>query len=285
MKLHYWTGIEDANGRLPNFGDELNPYLWRRLLGDVFDDRDDVVFVGIGSLLNDALERQIPPDALKLIFGTGVGYGNRPLKLSDRHKVYCVRGPRSAEALGLGADAAVTDGAMLVRHLVPDLNRPRVHRYGYMPHWTNHTEDLKRLCGDCGLFYIDPARDDVEGVMDEILSCETLFTEAMHGAIIADTLRVPWVAIKSTAEVISFKWEDWCGSVGVPYAPMTVMPLWDRQGKGFSLKHQVKKMLVARQLRGLVATHKPMLSDAADAERLFDRLNERLDTLRRDIGA
>jgi succinoglycan biosynthesis protein ExoV len=41
----------------------------------------------------------------------------------------------------------------------------------------------------------------------------------MHGAILADAFRVPWIAVSSSRSINSFKWNDWARSLGVTYAP------------------------------------------------------------------
>jgi succinoglycan biosynthesis protein ExoV len=47
-----------------------------------------------------------------------------------------------------------------------------------------------------------------------------VLTEAMHGAIVADTLRVPFVPLVSSREISSFKWMDWTLSMDLPYRPI-----------------------------------------------------------------
>jgi succinoglycan biosynthesis protein ExoV len=44
----------------------------------------------------------------------------------------------------------------------------------------------------------------------------------MHAAIVADTLRVPWLAVASSPQVSTFKWLDWTGSMGLPYEPASL---------------------------------------------------------------
>jgi succinoglycan biosynthesis protein ExoV len=51
----------------------------------------------------------------------------------------------------------------------------------------------------------------------------------MHGAIIADALRIPWVPISAfnsrhEKDTHSFKWADWCGSVDVEFEPLRLPP-------------------------------------------------------------
>ena len=206
MRLYYFEG---ENGTR-NFGDELNPYLWSRLLPDL-DRRGspDWQFVGIGTLLNDLL----PTANRTIVFGTGVGYGKTVPKPNDSWRIYFVRGPRSASALGLPPSAGLTDPAILVASVWP--SRPPVStRYTFMPHWDGANAWLEKVCQDAGIGYIDP-RWPVEQVLEAIGASGTLLCEAMHGAIVADTLRVPWIPVSSGARVLAFKWQDWCDSVGL----------------------------------------------------------------------
>lgn len=215
MKLYYY---QDPLG---NFGDELNVWLWSRLLGDCFDDDETSIFVGIGTLLNHWL----PPHPLKYIFGAGVGYGTAPV-VDDTWKIYFVRGPLSAGALGLPQKFAITDPAALIRTI--DLPRePKVFAASFMPHHTNserlksERETVRLLCHAEGINYIDPS-SSVPDILRDILRSEVVLAEAMHAAIVADALRVPWIPVDLVNGVHRFKWDDWTQSLGLRYSPVTL---------------------------------------------------------------
>ncbi len=105
MRLYYWKGV----GGTRNFGDELNPWLWDRLLPGLFNEGDDDVFIGIGTLLG----QQVPQAGKTFVFGSGVGYGEPPT-IDEDWTIYSLRGPLSARALHVPRGLAVTDPAILV---------------------------------------------------------------------------------------------------------------------------------------------------------------------------
>lgn len=98
-----------------------------------------------------------------------------------------------------------------------------------MPHWTSEfLFDWEKLCADIGINYISPALD-VKQVIKQISETETLITEAMHGAIVADALRVPWIPVRAYNFINRFKWSDWCASIIVKYSPNPMLPLSDME--------------------------------------------------------
>ena len=124
MKLYYYrTGVR-------NFGDDLNQWLWPKLIPELLDPTDGYLFVGIGTILSP----RIPELPQKIVFGAGVGYGPKPV-LDESWKVYCVRGPLTAAALQLSPDMAITDPAILVSTL-SDLPPATVTgRIAFIPHF------------------------------------------------------------------------------------------------------------------------------------------------------
>jgi succinoglycan biosynthesis protein ExoV len=217
-----------------NFGDALNPWLWSRLLPGYFDGDERSLFVGIGTILDD----RVPASPRKLVFSSGTGYGTPPV-IDDRWRFACVRGPLTAERLGLPADRAVTDGAALLP-LVFNGGPRRRRGIAFMPHhFSKQHYDWGTLSRRLGFTYLDPDAP-VSRLLEQIAGAELVISEAMHGAIVADTLRIPWVAVAIYDHINTFKWDDWCRSLEVPYRPEAIPALtdnWsqraDRRFKGY----------------------------------------------------
>lgn len=286
MKLYYHIDP------LGNFGDDLNPWLWERLLPDVFDgicphdpglrkgnEGSDALFIGIGTLLN----QNIPKDVPKAIFATGSGYGSDPVR-DDSWHVYCVRGPRTAKKLGLSPDHAITDGAALVATLGLDRLPQRIP-LAFMPHVSSARAGYwEAVCNTLGIHYIDP-QGDVETVFGQLLATDRIITEAMHGAILADTLRIPWIPVTSNPNILAFKWLDWCESLDLPYEPQQLPSLWgsieDTPWPRKALK--LVKYNMAKQALRKAAEAAPQLSDETLFQQRLDQLQDRLHSFREDV--
>ena len=275
MRLVYFRA-----GGVTNFGDELNVDVWRHYLPGAFEGPDDgTQFVGIGTLLNDRL----PAAERTIVFGSGVGYYGPPRR-DATWRVYCVRGPLSAAALNLPPDFAVTDpGALAAR--IPAAAAPAAPRMrrAYMPHWQSQVDAWADVCARIGFGFIDP-RWPTGRVLDALRRTDVLLTEAMHGAIVADALRVPWAAITTRPEIKTFKWNDWCRSMRLDYQPQTLPPAWPALAPGAGRLRRIRRWgrlrAQAAALLGAWMRAQPILSDAAVLNERLDMLEERLAQLK-----
>ena len=208
MKLWYYR---DPAG---NFGDDLNPWLWSRLLPGFFDGRPDSLFLGIGTIIRAGL----PAAARKVVLGSGMGYGEPP-HLDPTWEFHCVRGPLTAARLGLPASLAATDAAALVSTVFDGGRYPR-RAVSFMPHHVSATLfDWRPLCRRLGIRYVDPTAA-VEPTLAALAGSRLVIADAMHAAILADTLRVPWVPVTIYGHANPFKWNDWCASLDLNYEPV-----------------------------------------------------------------
>jgi len=267
MKLYYYI---DQRG---NFGDDLNPWLWPKLIPDIIDDDDSEIFVGIGTLLNN----NIPAGPHKIVFGSGVGYGSALPTVDEKWKFYCVRGPITAARLGLPGEYAITDPAALVPTVfrADDSKRSGI---AFIPHHMSAWNlDWERVCRDVGIRYIDP-RKDVDTVLGEISRSSAIIAEAMHGAILADSFRIPWMPVVLYEHILQPKWHDWAGSLALKYAPVRLKGAWDpdyNYSKLDQLKITAKRSLCKIGLGSATWTPPPTKSTKREIEiftRQFDRM-------------
>lgn len=206
MKLVFFRG------KVPNFGDELNLHVWPALLPKGFLDEDESeLFVGIGSIIGT----QMDPKAQKFVMGSGyAGYMGLPDVHDGTWDIRFVRGLQTADKLGVSRDLAICDSAVLLRAM--ELPAPAKDvGIAFMPHY----ESLERgnwaeACRLAGITLID-ATEPVDKVLSQLRGAKLLITEAMHGAIVADALRTPWIAAKPIYGGHHMKWLDWAGALDI----------------------------------------------------------------------
>lgn len=215
MKLVFFRG------KVPNFGDELNLHVWPALLPQNFLDEDESeLFVGIGSIIGDHLA----PQARKFVMGSGyAGYMGLPDVHDGTWDIRFVRGPNTARTLDIDQNLSICDSAVLLREM--DLPAPDDSvGIAFMPHYESlERGDWAGACRMAGMTLID-ATDPVDKVLSQIRGAKLLITEAMHGAIVADALRTPWIGAKPIYGGHHKKWLDWAGALDVDVRMNTLKP-------------------------------------------------------------
>ncbi|MBN9236822.1 MULTISPECIES: polysaccharide pyruvyl transferase family protein [Phyllobacteriaceae] len=201
---------------LPNFGDVLSPLLARCVFGDIFDDDRSSRVLFIGTVIG----RSAPQDAHEIIIGAGAGY-KRGRYDTENRTVFCVRGPLTCKLLGIDRSHAGIDPAILAsRHFT----HSRAGGPAFMPHHHSHTtagEILAGLCGALGITYISPL-SDAEATLSRIAGASCLITEALHGAVVAESYDVPWVPVIFSSKVLEKKWRDFTATIGTDYRPVDI---------------------------------------------------------------
>jgi succinoglycan biosynthesis protein ExoV len=215
MILYQWRGQHR------NFGDELNSLLWPKLLPGFFDQNADTHFLGIGSILDGRHD----PNVTKLVAGSGYGGYEARTALDPTWIVHWVRGPRTALTLGLPPSLGIGDPASLVPLAGLDSAREAGGvGIGFMPHFESAARGAwQEVAAAAGVTMIDP-RDDPTTIVAAIGKCRVMMSEALHGIIVADALRVPWIAILPLAPIHRPKWTDWAETLGLSIAFQALPP-------------------------------------------------------------
>jgi succinoglycan biosynthesis protein ExoV len=175
-----------------------------------------------------------------------------------------------------------------------------------MPHIHHATFAQKTwepLCAEAEIRYIDP-RWPVEQVLQAIGETQVLLAEAMHGAIVADALRVPWIPIITSPRILRFKWQDWCKSMALPYRPQVLPPVlraYPRYGRGVKSTSRAAKHwlssgqpwilcsvegegMIVRCLKHILKWEQPFLSQEDVFKEQLQRLENKLNILQAKNG-
>lgn len=243
-----------------NFGDDLNAVMWPELLPPACFADDDAVLLGIGSIFrDDYLSPAATARKRVFVLGSGAGTGPLPSRWPNEDwSILAVRGPLTAKLIGL-PEAAITDSAALLSTLPRMISRSEgPGGIVFMPHYNSVLHSRwAEICDMAGIDFVD-AHWPVEKVIRRLRGARLVVAEAMHGAIVADTLRVPWVPVISSPAILPFKWVDWTRSLDLPYRPHALPPssAWE------ALKHmKIRAVDGETGLAGLSEDDQDILDD------------------------
>jgi succinoglycan biosynthesis protein ExoV len=129
-----------------------------------------------------------------------------------------------------------------------------------------------------------------------------LLSEAMHGVIVADTLRVPWIALRPLAPVHHAKWLDWAETLDlrIEFQRLAASSLTERLHASPLTSCRLGRLIanrsapaarrlarshfiaIAAQALAQAAVAAPQLSTVTALDRCQTQMLDRLDRLRRD---
>jgi succinoglycan biosynthesis protein ExoV len=258
--LYRWQGLAS------NFGDELNTILWPNLMPGFFDGDPAIRFLGIGSVL----DRRHSSQATKLVAGSGYGGYERKPQLDETWIIHWVRGPRTAAALDLPATLALGDPAVLVPKAI-GVPAGDGQDIGFIPHFESAGWGAWQQAADlAGIRLIDP-RDPPMAILHAIGRCKLVLSEALHGVIVADALRVPWIAIRPRARIHRPKWWDWTETMAVHprFHSLPASTLSEWAGTSLLSSFHATRVCLGRQATSLEKVKSErLLTQAARALRL-----------------
>ncbi|MBB5714742.1 polysaccharide pyruvyl transferase family protein [Sphingomonas aerophila] len=239
-------------------------------------------FLGVGTLIG----RPFPEVSRIHVFSSGVGYDPIAAVHPSNH-YWCVRGPLSARVLNLPTDRAIIDGGILAPERLGIGRASASAKPVVVPHWQSMlVGGWDEACNLAGFSLIDPMQPP-EKVIGAIASAPLVMTESLHGAIIADVLRIPWIAFVTTGNVPLFKWFDWTASVRTP---LRIVPVRPPSPRALALFGRPKLGTVNRAvevgedqafdhfMKGInIASSRQQRGAGAVARGLLARLGERID--------
>ncbi len=229
-----------------NFGDEVGPYLVEKLSGQSVNHvpipRTSIklILAYIKGLFNKVYSLKQLPEIVRCLFlngnyimsvGSIIGWGSGKRKvwgsgilfsndvIDKDCEFHAVRGKYTQQRLvelGLTPPKAIGDPALLLP-LVYDTNRAKSYELGLVPHHTQykHFEKLEDLHG----VKVINLLDNIENVIDNILSCELILSTSLHGIIVPHAYGIPALWYKFSG--IDFygediKYLDYFSSVDIP---------------------------------------------------------------------
>ncbi|MCP2729727.1 polysaccharide pyruvyl transferase family protein [Symplocastrum sp. BBK-W-15] len=270
--------------RIPNFGDLLNPWLFPQIFPNIFDGDPSKLFFGIGTILYPGH----PKKHDKHVFGSGYGSNKVSVTAFKENWIFhFVRGPKTAKTLGLDPSLAIADPAILVHSFHKPVEKK--FKISFMPHWSHEARyDFQPICQDLGIRYISPSITDVEKVMDDISASEIVIAEAMHGAIVADALRIPWIPL-SLEGVNTFKWSDWCESMELKYEPAILSSALSNQKilvkilKRMNHFKALKDLYVRTALTKIINNLQPILSNDSVFDERLTRIWDKVEFFHKNL--
>ena len=226
IKLFYFT-------KKANFGDELSPYLARKLHKNVVVASKwqcNALFVGsmLGRLMsNSSLIVRLPSIIfLPSVKVWGGGYfdlkGRENVKPFRRLDVQACRGVHTLERIKkevgvkIAKDVVLADPGILASHFIDTSQNKKKFVLGIIPHYADKENELLSKIKVTNAKEID-IQLSPEKFMNELSECENVISSSLHGLIAADSLGIPNVRMHVSGKLHGgdFKYHDYYSAYGM----------------------------------------------------------------------
>lgn len=207
--------------RYKNVGDLLGPYLLhkltkRRINKNIFGLRKHIL--SVGSILDQATEHS-------LIWGAGAISKGKVSPSIQKENIFMLRGSLSQREIKVDFEhpLLLADPAMIVS----EFYRPVVvkkWKVGIVPHYVDQGL-LSFVPTDSDIYHIINIKQDVEPFIQDLLSCDFIFSSSLHGLIIADSYEIPNCWVRFDGGLFSpFKFYDYFSAFdGYPTPSCTML--------------------------------------------------------------
>jgi pyruvyltransferase len=182
--------------RCINFGDQLNEYLYTKILKKEIRYSCDMsipYYVSIGSLFGDEF---INENAIVC----GIGIANKNDTFIRPKKTYLVRGKCTQtryKELGYECPDIVGDPGLILP-LYYNPNFEKIYNIGYTPHIID-TDSVKKLLPNTETSIVIDLRccNNIEDVINQMLQCRYVVSSSLHGLVIAHAYNIPCLWVRS----------------------------------------------------------------------------------------
>jgi succinoglycan biosynthesis protein ExoV len=251
-----------------NVGDDFSEWLFSRLIGSKLAEESDTLLFGVGSILDESFDREFSHKDIrrKMVFGSGARRASATPSIAEGNwTIYCVRGPLTATALGISAQHAVADPGILASKFLP-MSLGAKNQVGIVPYFAASHKFWEKLASRLGFLLVSPHLG-VEEFFKTLNRCDRVFCESMHGAIFADSYRIPWRPLSGTGLTFegtthAFKWTDWTSSMGVAFDTIRIPVVPESEGRkiGAILKDELKSRFIESELKRAIREDRFLLS-------------------------
>lgn len=220
--------------KFDNLGDSINPAIIKSACGlEPMLSRGGRHLLGIGSVVQMA-------NRDSHVWGSGVMWPDSEELQINPERVFALRGTRTRDHLHrlglLARDVPLGDPGFLIRRLMGEAQpKGTIRRLGIVPHHSqadSPTFAAFRESAEVNL--IDMRTRSLQPLWD-MLECDAVISQSLHGLIFAEALGIPnlWIA-SDDSERWTFKFHDWFSTTRHPQAspvmfraglPLAVAPL------------------------------------------------------------
>lgn len=227
VNLYWWSPPRMNLAASTNFGDEIGPFLVRRLTGrePVWIDprrrsglagRFKRILVTTGSVLERCDERCD-------VWGAGIIRRSARLRPARFH---AVRGEATREYVRreLGTNCTVIgDPALILPSLLPVRAR-KMYAFGIVPHY-RHRDSVHSIARVSDEIKLIDVTTDVETVVGDINKCAAILSSSLHGMIVAHAYGIPALLFNCEPSLYGdgIKYVDYLTSVRIREYPVPVV--------------------------------------------------------------
>lgn len=240
-----------------NIGDDINyilaplifnkyviPYQYS-IIGRWLYQKDNILL--IGSIITGLSTKK------SIVLGTGLSPDQTSKPITPPKEIKCVRGPLTQKYLqqhNIECPSIYGDPALILplfytpKHL-------KKYQIGFIPHFLDKNVQTLTLLSrykDQNCIVLDVNKyKNWKDFLDQLCSCEIIFSSSLHGLIFADTYNIPNIWTHFSYKVNPFKYKDYFLSVGRKEKKPFLLTSYISIERLFLLKNQWKEINYDRE--------------------------------------